>query len=86
MGWTNSVPIFHDDVTYVLREEIAHVKILYIDDIPVHGPAMCYETPDGDYRRIPENPGIRQFIWEHFQILNRVVTRIAHVGGTSQRN
>jgi hypothetical protein len=35
MGWTNSVPIFHDDVTYVLREEIPHVTIPYIDDVPV---------------------------------------------------
>jgi len=22
MGWTNSVPIFHDDITYILRDEI----------------------------------------------------------------
>ena len=25
MEWTNSVPIFHDDVTYILRKEISHV-------------------------------------------------------------
>ncbi len=22
MGWTNSVPIFHDDVTYILKDEV----------------------------------------------------------------
>lgn len=22
MGWTNSVPIFHDDVTYILQDEM----------------------------------------------------------------
>ncbi|SJL17284.1 uncharacterized protein ARMOST_20831 [Armillaria ostoyae] len=35
MGWTNSVPIFHKDVTYILREEIPHVTQPYIDDVPV---------------------------------------------------
>ena len=25
MGWTNSVPIFHDDVTHILQPEIPHV-------------------------------------------------------------
>src|SRR5271156_6601552 len=25
MGWTNSVPIFHDDVTHILRPEIPHI-------------------------------------------------------------
>ena len=35
MGWTNSVPIFHDDVTYILQPEIPHTTIPYIDDVPV---------------------------------------------------
>ena len=35
MGWTNSVPIFHDDVTYILQPEIPEVTIPYIDDVPV---------------------------------------------------
>jgi hypothetical protein len=63
MGWTNSVPIFHDDVTYVLREEIPHVTIPYIDNVLVCGPTTRYETPDGNYERISENPGIRRFVW-----------------------
>jgi hypothetical protein len=82
MGWTNSVPIFHDDVTYILQEEIPHVTIPYIDDVPVRGPATRYETEEGDYERIPENKGIRRFVWEHFQNLNRVVTRMIYAGGT----
>ena len=40
MGWTNLVPIFHDDVCYILQPEIPHVTQPYIDDIPVRGPAM----------------------------------------------
>ena len=39
MGWTNLVPIFHDDVTYMLRNEIPHVTLPYVDDVPVRGPA-----------------------------------------------
>ena len=35
MGWTNSVPIFHDDVTHILQPEIPHVTQPYIDDVPV---------------------------------------------------
>ena len=35
MGWTGSVPIFHDDVTYILQQEIPHLTIPYIDDVPV---------------------------------------------------
>ena len=40
MGWTNSVPIFHDDVTYILQPEIPTFTIPYIDDVPVKGPKM----------------------------------------------
>ncbi|KNZ77795.1 hypothetical protein J132_03854 [Termitomyces sp. J132] len=43
MGWTNSVPIFHDDVTYILQEEIPHLTWPYIDDVPTRGPeTRCF--------------------------------------------
>ncbi len=38
MGWTNSVPIFHKDVTYILRDEIPAFTEPYIDDVPIRGP------------------------------------------------
>jgi len=41
MGWTNSVPIFHDDVTYILQQEIPHTTIPYIDDVPIRGPRLA---------------------------------------------
>ena len=82
MGWTNSVPIFHDDVTYILQPEIPDVTVPYIDDVPVKGPKSRYELPDGTCERIPENSGIRRFVWEHFQNLNRVVQRMKYCGGT----
>ena len=82
MGWTNSVPIFHDDVTFILQPEIPEVTVPYIDDVPVKGPKSGYELEDGSYEMIPENPGIRRFVWEHFQNINRVVQRMKYCGGT----
>jgi hypothetical protein len=82
MGWTNSVPIFHDDVTEILQPEIPHVTQPYIDDVPVRGPATRYILPDGEPETIPENSGIRCFVWEHFQDVNRVVQRMKYSGGT----
>ena len=35
MGWTNSVPIFHDNVTFILQAETPHITIPYINDVPV---------------------------------------------------
>ena len=82
MGWTNSVPIFHDDVTYILRAEIPDFTIPYIDDVPVKGPVSTYRLENGSFETIPDNPGIRRFIWEHFGNLNRIVQRMKHAGGT----
>ena len=82
MGWTNSVPIFHDNVTFILQAETPHVTIPYIDDVPIRGPASKYILPSGEPETIPENPGIQRFIWEHFQDLNRVVQRMKYSGGT----
>lgn len=82
MGWTNSVPIFHDDVTHILQSEIPHVTQPYIDDVPVRGPATRYIQSNGEPETIPENAGIRRFVWEHFQDLNRVVQRMKYCGGT----
>jgi hypothetical protein len=82
MGWTNSVPIFHDDVTFILQAEIPHTTIPYIDDVPVKGPKSTYLKTDSSFETIPANPSICQFIWEHFENLNRVVQRMKYCGGT----
>jgi hypothetical protein len=42
MGWTNSVPIFHDDLTFILQAKIPHITIPYIDDVPIKGPKLTY--------------------------------------------
>lgn len=81
-GWTNSVPIFHEDVTYILRDEIPHVVWPYIDDIPTRGPPTRYELPDGTCEVIKENPEIRRFVWEHLNDCNRILTRLNYSGAT----
>ena len=37
MGWINLVPIFHDNVTYILQLEIPDVTVLFIDDVLIKG-------------------------------------------------
>jgi hypothetical protein len=82
MGWTNSVPIFHGDVKYILQPEIPEVTQPYIDDVLVRGPATRYILPSGEEERIPENSGIQRFVWEHFQDLNCICERMKYSGGT----
>jgi hypothetical protein len=82
MGWTNSILIFHDDVTFILQAEIHHVTIPYIDDVPIKGLTTTYQKVNDSYKTIPENPGIHRFVWEHFENLNRVVQRMKYCGGT----
>ncbi len=82
MGYTNSMQIQHGDITYLLRDEIPEFTIPFVDDVPVKGPPTRYELPDGGYETIPENPGIRRFVWEHLHNVNRIVQRIKHAGGT----
>jgi hypothetical protein len=65
MGWMNSVPIFHDNVTHILCPEIPHVTMPYIDNVPVKGPRSDYKHEDGTYETIEANAGIQCFVWEH---------------------
>ncbi len=82
MGWTNSVPIFHDDVTHILADEIPEHTVPYIDDVPIRGPPTRYELPGGGYEVLAENPGIRRFVWAHMNTVNRILQRMKYVGGT----
>ncbi|KAL1658184.1 hypothetical protein GGG16DRAFT_33931, partial [Schizophyllum commune] len=69
-------------VTTILRPLIPDITIPYIDDVPVRGPETRYELPDGSYETIPENPGIRRFVWEHLLNVNRVLQHMGYSGGT----
>jgi hypothetical protein len=80
MGWSNSVPIFHADITYMLQDKIPNVTIPFLDDAPIKGLLTQYEQPADFHETHPDNPGIRRFVWEHFQNLNCVVQHIKYVG------
>ncbi len=81
-GWTNSVAIFHEDVTFILEPEIPHVAWPFVDDCSIKGPASHFETEDGGYETIPENSGIRTFIWQHLNDIHRILHQLGCAGAT----
>ncbi|KAJ2930445.1 hypothetical protein H1R20_g6649, partial [Candolleomyces eurysporus] len=82
MVYTNSQQVQHGNLTFLLQDEIPHVTLPFINDVPVKGPPTRYELPGGGYETIPENPGIQQFVWEHMNNVLRVVWRVHKAGGT----
>ena len=82
MGWTNSPAVLQGDITHILRPEIPHWTQPFADDVPIHGPRTRYELPDGTFETIPENPGIRRFVWEHFEAVHRIIQRAKAYGVT----
>ena len=52
MGWTNSVSIIHDDVTYILQPEIQDVTVPFIDDVLIKRPVSKYRNGNGMYETI----------------------------------
>ena len=83
MGYTNSFQIMHNDVTFILQDEIPEVANPYADDVIVNGGKTRYEQEDGTYEVLPQNPNIRRFIWEHLQDVNRVLQRFEAYGATA---
>jgi hypothetical protein len=76
------VAIFHGDVTFILEPEIPDIAKPFLDNTVVRGLASRYERPGGEYETIPENPGIRRFVWEHLNDVHRVIHRLGHAGAT----
>jgi len=73
MGYTNAVQVYQSDMSFILQEEIPDYTYPFIDDLPIKGIVECYEHLDGTYETIPDNPGIRHFIWEHLQNVYRIL-------------
>jgi hypothetical protein len=82
MGYTNAAQIMQGDVSFILRDEIPHATTPYIDDVPIKGPRSRYELPDGSFESIPENSGIRRFVFEHLTTVHRILHRMRAFGGT----
>ena len=82
MGYTNSPAEFQKCMVFILRDEIPHVANIFIDDVPIKGPASTYLDVSGNPETLKENPGIRRFIWEHALDVNRIMHRIIQAGAT----
>ena len=82
MGYTNSQQILHADVTYALSEEIPKYTIPYIDDVPGKTHPKSLRNADGSYITMPQNKGVRQEVYEHLVVMNRLIHRIEKIGGT----
>jgi hypothetical protein len=82
MGYANAPAEFQSCMMFILQDEIPNVAGVFIDDVPIKGPATRYLLPDGTEETIPQNPGIRRYIWEHLNDVNRILHRIGEAGGT----
>ena len=54
----------------------------FIDDLPVKSKTSWYQRLDGSYETIPENPGIRLFIWKHLTVVHRILQCLQNVNTT----
>jgi transposase InsO family protein len=81
-GFANSAQIFQADTSFILQDEIPHHTIPFIDDLPVKSVNTRYQREDGSYETIPGNSGIRRFIWEHCEVVHRIIQRLENVGAT----
>jgi hypothetical protein len=82
MGYTNSPAEFQKCMVFILRDEIPTIANIFIDDLPIKGPATIYPDKDGNPEVLKRNPGIRRFIWEHALDVNRIMHRIKQAGAT----
>ena len=82
MGYTNSPAEFQACMMFILQDEIPNKAGVFIDDIPIKGPPTQYLGADGKPELLPQNTGIRRYIWEHINDVHRVLHRIGESGGT----
>jgi hypothetical protein len=82
MGWTCSPAVLQGDITHILKLEIPRIAMPVADDVGTKGPKTRYELTDGTYETIPENPGIRRFVWEHLTDVHRIIQRVEAYGAT----
>jgi hypothetical protein len=57
-GYTNSPAEFQQCMVFILQDEIPHTANIFIDDLPIKGPASEYLNENDEPETLPENPGI----------------------------
>jgi hypothetical protein len=81
-GHANAVQVYQGNTAFILQHEIPEYTLPFIDDVPVKSVQTRYQRKDGTYEIIPDNPGIRHFIWEHCIVINHILQRLENVGAT----
>jgi hypothetical protein len=61
-GYTNSLAEFQKCMVFILHDEIPGIANIFIDDLPIKGPATAYLDANGQPEMLEENPGIRRFM------------------------
>jgi hypothetical protein len=72
-------------MAHILYDKIPDYTQHFVNDVPVKGPPTRYKLPDGGYKTIDGNPGIRCFIWELCQATHRILQWVKVYGGTFNR-
>ena len=81
-GFTNSPAEFQRCMLFILQDEIPDVAHIFIDDLPIKGPATQYLDSNGKLETHPDNLGVRRFIWEHAVDVHRIMHQVKHSGAT----
>ena len=78
MGWTNSVPIMHNDITYILQPKIltSPFPILMTPPSKVQNHAINLVMV-----HTKQSPTVLP-VWEHFESFNCVIQCMKYCGGT----
>ncbi len=82
MGWTNSVAVQQGNLVHLLAPVKDNKAAPFVDDVMVKGTRTYYRTSEGGYETIPQNPGIRRFVWESAQTLHEVLRRLDKAGAS----
>ena len=56
--FTNSPAEFQKCMAIILKDEMPDIANIFIDDLPIKGPATQYLDIEGKPEVLPENPGI----------------------------
>jgi hypothetical protein len=80
-GYTNSMQEFMRTVTHMIRPLIPDKAEAFVDDVAGKGPKSRY-----DNKSIPENPNIRQYIWEFAHVVDELFATFALAGCTASGN
>ena len=85
-GFTNSPAKFQNCMSFILQKEILSKANIFIDDLPIKGPATQYLDQHGKPEVLNENPGICHFVWEHAQDVHRIMHKILSAAATFAAN